>query len=175
VLACHYALLRWNLQKVLVVPSFKHPFNKPLPQFEDRLAMCEIAFSYLGDYAEISDIERQMGGVSYTVDTVRELMRRSTAERFRLLVGGDILPDTRKWRVFDELVRLAPMLIIPRMADGEVLGGGSLEGALPDVSSTAVRRHLSSGGAGHGAVPAKVLDYIRENGLYQLPDEQDGL
>lgn len=166
VLACHYALLRWNLQKVIVLPSFAHPFGKPLPPFEDRLAMCHLAFMHLRDYVELSDVERQMGGVSYTIDTVRELTRQHPSAKFRLLVGGDILPDTQKWREFEELISLAPLLVIPRITDGDIQGGTISEAALPEVSSTKIRQNIASGDTPSGAVPALVLDYILQHGLY---------
>lgn len=167
VLACHYALLRWNLKKVLVVPSFAHPFGKPLPAFEDRMAMCRLAFAYLGAGVEVSDVERQMAGVSYTVDTVRELTRLRPDDNFRLLVGGDILSNTRKWREFDELTRLAPLLVIPRISEGVVYGGAATEAALPDVSSTLIREGLAAGKVLKGAVPAAVLDYVQKQRLYR--------
>jgi nicotinate-nucleotide adenylyltransferase len=94
VLAAHYALMRWSLSKVLVIPSFAHPFSKPLPPFEHRLAMCRLAFKHLGSYAEICDIEQELGGVSYTIETVRELVRRNPDERYHLVVGGI------SWRMF---------------------------------------------------------------------------
>lgn len=170
VLAAHYALLRWDLKQVFIVPSFKHPFGKYLPAYEKRLAMCELAFRHLGDGVVISDVERELGGVSYTVDTVRELTRLYPEEKFRLLVGGDILADTAKWREFDALVKMAPLLVIPRISDGEVQGGGDHEAALPEVDSTMIRKHIADGAAPHGALPAQVLEYIREHGLYTERD-----
>lgn len=173
VLAAHYALLRWDLNKVLVVPSFKHPFGKYLPDFDKRLEMCQLAFGHLGPYVEVSDVERLMGGVSYTVDTVRELTRLFPKEQFRLLVGGDILPDTAKWREFDALLAMAPMLVIPRISDGEIQGGAHTEAALPEVDSTMIRRHIAEGGTPHGALPAQVIAYIIEHELYQVRDEDE--
>src|SRR5690606_16625356 len=99
------------------------------------------------------------------VETVRALVARHPAEQFRLIVGGDILGDIPKWREFDELSRMAPLLVIPRLKDGKVLGGGPDEAALPDVSSTDVRRALAEGEGVDGAVPGLVLQFIRGNGL----------
>lgn len=166
VLAAHYALLRWPLNKILVVPSFSHPFGKPLPPFEHRLAMCELAFAHLTEFVEISEIERELGGVSYTLETVRELAKRNPDERYRLIVGGDILADLPKWHQIEELTRLAPMLVIPRAKDGQVLGGRPDEGALPDVDSTAIRAKLGTGEAPVGTLPENVLAYIRKHELY---------
>ena len=165
VLACHYALMRWKLAKVLVIPSFQHPFGKELPAYEHRRRMCELAFGNLGDSIEICDIEKDRAGMSYTVDTVRELISMNSGAHYRLLVGGDILPDVPKWREAEELERLAPKLVIPRLADGKVLGGGALDGALPDISSTQLREAMGRGDY-PAALPAAVADYIRAQRLY---------
>lgn len=166
VLAAHYALMRWPLKRVLVVPSFTHPFGKPLPLFEDRVEMCRLAFLHLGAWVEICDIERQLGGVSFTVETVRALVQANPDEQYRLIVGGDILGDMAKWREVGELTRLAPLLVIPRVKDGQVLGGTAEEGALPDISSTGIREQMKRGEAPVGAVPEGVIEFLRGRNLY---------
>lgn len=173
VLAAHYALLRWPLKKVMVVPSFSHPFGKPLPPFEHRFAMCQLAFAHLGDNVEISNVEEQLGGVSFTVETIRELVRKYPGEHFRLIVGGDIMSDLPKWREVDELTKLAPLLVIPRLQEGNVLGAGDDGAALPDVSSTSIREQLAQGKIPPGTVPDKVAAYIRQHDVYaSLQDQQ---
>jgi len=170
VLAAHYALLRWNLEKVLIIPSYKHPFGKTLPPFEHRLVMCQLAFAHLACHVEISDIERQMGGVSYTIETIRELKTKQPDKQFHLLVGGDILAEVSKWREFDKLNQIAPMLVIPRISGGEIQGGDHTEAALPEVDSTRIRRNIAEGATPHGALPVCVLDYIKSHGLYKDRD-----
>ena len=167
VLACHYALMRWGLAKVLIVPSFKHPFGKYLPDFEKRMEMCHLAFKHLGCNIEISDVERQLSGVGYSIDTISELKRQRPDEQFRFLVGGDILADTNKWHRFDELVSMSPLLVIPRISNGEIHGGEAAEAALPEVDSTSIRNALAGGETPHGTLPLAVLRYIRDNGMYQ--------
>lgn len=166
VLACHYALMRWSLNKIMVIPSYAHPFGKPLPPYEDRVAMCRLAFSHLGDAVEISEIERDLGGVSYTIETVRRLVQTHPRENFRLIVGGDILGDAPKWREFDALIKMAPLLVVPRAKNGEVLGGTRHEAALPDMDSTAIRARIAKSEDPAGAVPRTVLEYIKRQGLY---------
>ena len=167
VLAAHYALLRWPLKKILVVPSHAHPFGKKLPDFTRRLEMCRLAFQHLGSFVEISDIEQRLGKVSYTVETVRELRRLHPTESFNLIVGGDILSDIEKWHEVEQLKTLAPFLVIPRIKEGEILGGDSAAAALPDVSSTSIRTQLKAGATiTGGTVPAAVLRFIQKHNLY---------
>ncbi len=128
--------------------------------------MCQLAFAHLGDNVEISNVEEQLGGVSFTVETIRELVRKNPGEEFRLIVGGDILSDLSKWREVDEIKKLSPLLVIPRLQDGNVLGTGDEGAALPDVSSTFIREQLARGEIPHGAVPHKVAAYIRQHDVY---------
>lgn len=166
VLACHYALARWQLKKVLVIPSAQHPFGKDMPPISHRYNMCKTAFQHLGHFVEISLIEAQREGISYTIDTVRELTRQNSAEHYRLIVGGDILADTHKWREFDELTRLAPLLVIPRQHNGDVLGGDADDAVLPDVNSSRLRQALAEKKDPGTALPAAVYQYILQHNLY---------
>ena len=67
------------------VPAYEHAFGKPLAPFEDRLAMCELAAAALGPRAQVSDVERALGGRSRTLRTVRRLTR--AAPRARVFAG----------------------------------------------------------------------------------------
>jgi nicotinate-nucleotide adenylyltransferase len=61
----------------------------------------------------VSDFERR-AGTRYTVDTVRELLRRYPRHRFVWLMGADTLPNFHKWRDWRDLARLLPIAVLPR-------------------------------------------------------------
>lgn len=167
VLAAHFALCTWNLDRLLVIPSYKHPFGKPLEPYDHRIKMCELAFRHLSHFVEISQIERDLGGVSFTVETLRALNQQNPDVELRLIIGGDILADAEKWRAFDEVKQLAPLLVIPRLQQGQVLGASSAAGCyLPDLSSTELRENLYAGRNVDQALPLDVAIYIREQRLY---------
>jgi nicotinate-nucleotide adenylyltransferase len=167
VLACHFALSAWPLDRVLVIPSFKHPFGKPLEPYEHRVKMCELAFAHLGMFVTISRIEEELGGVSYTVETLRALKQQNPAAELRLIIGGDILQDAEKWRAFDEVKSIAPLLVIPRLQEGRALADKQNAACyLPDVSSSDIRARLLAGQPLHHGVPLAVQEYIAQHGLY---------
>ncbi|OPZ10733.1 MAG: Nicotinate-nucleotide adenylyltransferase [candidate division BRC1 bacterium ADurb.BinA364] len=163
VFAAHYALAAGEIERVLVAPCFTHPFGKSLAPFHDRIAMCRLAMEALGGRVEVSDIESRRPGPSYTIDTIRALASERPADRFRLIVGSDILDEAPKWRAFDEIRRLAPLIVVPR---GPRPNGAATLFSLPDVSSTAIRDALRQGRPAGDALPRNVLDYIFANGLY---------
>jgi nicotinate-nucleotide adenylyltransferase len=153
-------------------PTWKHPFAKQLADYEDRIAMCERVAAALGPRVAVSRIEeevaRQPGFVSSrTLHTIEALIARHPGTQFRLVVGADILGETDKWHRWDELVRLAPPIVIGRAghpAPPEALVTG-LE--MPEVSSTEVRARLGRGESALPLVPRSVMGYIAERRLYQ--------
>ena len=98
-----------KLQKMLIIPTCvsPHKSNKGLIAFEDRAKMCELAFAdeIASGKFEISDIEKRMGGTSYTINTIRELKRQYPDDAvFYLIIGGDMLFYFDKWYRYEALL-----------------------------------------------------------------------
>jgi nicotinate-nucleotide adenylyltransferase len=163
VLSVAWALSAADVDEVWVIPTWEHAFGKSHgATFEARMAMCRLAFAPFRN-VELSDIECRLGGVSRTLDTLQALRASHPDASFRLLVGADVLPTTDRWHRWDDIVELAPPLVVgregyPASEDCPV--------SIPDVSSTEVRAALERGGALYGMVPAAVIAHIREHGLY---------
>lgn len=159
-----------GLERVLLVPTSVHPFkgeSEASPR--DRAVMAELAVA--GDPAlEVDRIEVRRAGVSYTVDTLRELREREPDTAWYLIMGQDNLPELRQWRDVDRLPDLAEIVLVTR-------GGGGDEGepeapfsrvCVPalEISSTVVRRRVAEGRSIRYWVPPAVEAYIAERGLY---------
>lgn len=163
VLACHYALAMAELDKVVVIPCYRHPLGKTMAPYEDRLEMCRLAFADLGGSLEVSDIESRLGEVSYTIDTLRALAGEHPGAQWRLIVGSDILDEASRWKDFGEIQRAAPLLVLPRGASAP----SESPFQFPDLSSTAIRDALSRGEASSETVPRRVLDFVKSRSLYE--------
>ena len=165
-LACLVVLETQPVDEVLVVPCFRHPFDKPLASFADRLEMCRLAVAPLGSRAGVSDIEAELGGkASLTLATLEALGRRHPDAVFRLVIGADILPERGKWWRWNDVERLAPPIVLGRQGcptPPEI--GDVLE--LPAVSSTDIRARVAAGASIDHMVPRSVAAYIRDRGLY---------
>lgn len=174
VLVCQFALCVWPLQRILVIPTYKHPLHKPLEPYEHRLAMARLAFASLSHLVEVSTLEQEMGGVSYTIDTVRELRRRYPQTQLHLILGSDILQETCRWKDYDLLQREAPPLVVPRLETTPISAGPHAPSQffLPAISSTEIRDKLRRGQDTGFALPYQVRDYISQHGLYRshVPD-----
>jgi nicotinate-nucleotide adenylyltransferase len=162
VLAVAYVLATQPVDRVLVVPCYDHPLGKNLTPFVHRRALCELAFRDLSR-CQVSALEEELGEVSRTLVTLRALQAREPTWRLRLIVGADILDERDKWYGWDEIVALAPPIVLGR------LGYPSSEApvpVLPSLASRDLRASLARGEDVSHAVPSAVLAYIRAHGLY---------
>jgi nicotinate-nucleotide adenylyltransferase len=165
VLAVAAVLSTSPVNRVIVVPTFQHPFAKALAPYDDRVEMCRLAMAWLPG-VEISRLEQELGGESRTLRTVQHLKEKHPEWRLRLVMGADILTEAPKWYRFDEVCRLAPPLVLGRAGVSHPDAPAPL---LPEVSSTEVRDRLAKGDYEGLAlvVPRAVLAFIRERGLYR--------
>jgi nicotinate-nucleotide adenylyltransferase len=158
------------LDEVWLIPTFRHAFGKDLAPFQDRVAMCQRAAAALGPRVRVSELEAELAAqpgfvASRTLDLLRALAARHPEDRYRLIIGSDILAETDKWHRWDDVVRQAPPVVLGR-AGHLPPGGSATELIFPEVSSTEVRRRLGSGEPVDNLLPREVVRYIRERGLY---------
>jgi len=160
-LAALYALETSDVDQLWFVPCFRHPFEKQLESFDDRLHMCRAAAEPLGPRAKVKDIERELGGTSRTLTTVRALKAQYPEVRFSLVIGSDLLDEIDSWYGAQTLRQLISFLVVGRQ-------GTATESAfaIPNISSTDVRERLLSGDGVEAIVPRGVLAFIRDRGLY---------
>lgn len=162
-MACLVVLETEPVDELWLVPTWRHPFDKDLVDFEHRVEMCRRATAVFGGRVQVSRIEEELGGdASRTLDTLEALASRGPDDELRLVIGADILAETDKWHRWDEVVRLAPPLVIGRTgyrSDAEV--------TLPPVSSTDIRERLRRGEDVVPLVSRSVMDYIAGRGLYR--------
>jgi len=103
------------LTRLFFIPAAQSPFKperKPTPANE-RLRLLRLALAGTS-WCEIDEQEIKRGGVSYTIDTVRDYARRFPAAELFYLVGADQPPQLHKWREAVELARLVEFVVMPR-------------------------------------------------------------
>lgn len=166
----HVFTVAWGLSacpldEIWLVPVWRHAFGKDLTPFDDRVEMCRRAFSLFGDRVRVSMVERDLGGESRTIDTVRHLIATVPDHRFALLMGTDLFLERERWKAFDELERLVPFYVVGRSGVPDP-PGQEVGPRLPPVSSTEIRARLGRGDSVAGTVPDAVLAWVRERGLY---------
>lgn len=171
----HYLVTRQILEvmpdidKILLMPAFKHQWKPIQASVKDRMQMLK---SLTNKKIEISEIEIQRQGVSYTIDTVKEI-KKTTDAFIYWVVGSDILTEFDRWEKTDELVALTTFLVFPRdpyhipenVPKGfEVLKDKSL--VTTNISSTAIRQRIKEKKSISYLVPNEVEEFIKKNKLY---------
>ncbi len=173
------AYLQLKLDQVLFVPAHVPPHKavEDDPGVEHRLELCRRALDG-DDRMEVSPLEAERSGTSYTVDTLEELKTRSPDTELYLLLGADVAAGLPRWWQPERVLSLARLAVAarPGTSRGAVtealagLGGG--DGArffaMPTigVSSTMIRRRVRAGQAIRYLVPDAVASYIEDRGLY---------
>ncbi len=178
------AISQLKLRRLLIIPTYESPHkNTKLLPFEQRAEMCRLAFSGMGGgythgncKIEISDIEQKMGGVSYTINTLRELKKLYPDERFYLIIGGDMLFSFTKWYKYESILKESTVCAAARGGDNfaDMLEFANEIGRIKvmptevvDISSTEIREKLRNNESVSGLVPENVEKYIAENGLFK--------
>jgi nicotinate-nucleotide adenylyltransferase len=164
VLAVATVLARFVIEKVVVVPTFQHPFAKALASYEDRVRMCDLAMGWL-PRVEVSRVEQELGGESRTLRTLEHLAAQHPSWRMRFVMGADLVLESSKWFGFDRITALAPPIVLGRVG---VAYDGAPPAILPAISSTEVRAKIADARWDDLAplVPRDVLDFARARGLY---------
>lgn len=128
----------------------------------------------IGDDARfgVDTLELERKGISYTVDTLRELREREPRWELYLLLGTDQARDLGSWREPAEIVRLARLVVMARDGVGSVSLPWPAETVAVsriDVSSTEVRNRMAEGRPIRYLVPDGVLRVIEREDLYRTP------
>lgn len=163
-----------SLHRVLVTPA-NVPWQKrgvrDVTPVADRLAMTRAAFGDL-EGIEVSTIELDRGGDSFTVDTLGELQAMRPDDEHWLIVGSDVARHLDTWHRHDVVRSLARLVVYERPGSvGERPPAGwpfeLVDLPLLDVSSTDIRDRVRRGEPIDGLVPPAVADIIRRRALYR--------
>jgi nicotinate-nucleotide adenylyltransferase len=162
-----------ELTRLFFIPAAQSPFkpeSQPAPESE-RLRLLRLGLAGQA-WCEVDDQEIRRGGISYTVETVREYVRRFPEARLFYLIGADHAAQLPKWRQAEELARLAEFVVIPRPGMGAEaplpppFRGRTLAGFPLGVSSSQIRGRVKAGLPIETLVPSAVAEAIRNKQLY---------
>jgi nicotinate-nucleotide adenylyltransferase len=169
-----------GLDRVVLMPVHTPPHKAALddPGPEARLALCRAAVAD-DEELEVSTLELDRGGASYTADTLRALHGLHEGDDLTFIVGGDMASSLPSWREPEAVLELARVAVAEREEHRrqEIAERvGALRGAaerivfftMPrlDISSSDIRARLAEGRPIRWLVPIAVADEIERRGLY---------
>lgn len=168
-----------DLDRVVWVPAGRppHKAGQIVSSDQDRLAMLRLALEG-SPSDEISTIDLERAGPSYTADTLELLAQQLQPARLVFLMGEDSLRDLPTWHEPERIVQAAELAVAGRPgidADLELVARDvpSIRGRVQTVpidevaiSSSDIRQRARAGESLSGLAPPAVAAYIRERGLY---------
>ncbi len=161
----------FQLDRVLVVPAATPP-HKRRPHsasYEDRYRMVELACA--GDpLLEASRLEAG-SEKAYSINTIRRVRERlAPGDTLFFIIGADAFAEIATWYRWQDVIRAVEFIVVARPGHRYDIPAGArvhrLDTLALDVSSSDIRARI-----GHGEqpteVPAPVMAYISEKGLYR--------
>jgi nicotinate-nucleotide adenylyltransferase len=170
------AISTLKLDRVVMIPAFRSPFKLEAAGMEsgakDRLDM--LAAAVAGDSRlAIDDCEIKREGVSYTVDTIEDIIARYMPDgKPALIIGDDLAAAFPKWRDSKKILELADIVVArrknPAAGDSEVypFAHTLIDNEIMEISSQAVRDKIKNGLDWQSLVPAGARAIIEDRRLY---------
>ncbi len=178
-----YCRAECALDRVLFVPacSAPHKTNQQHAGAQHRVEMLRLAVAGHSPF-DVSEIEIQRGGLSYTVETLRQIKSEHSDWELFLLLGADSLAELPTWREPVAICHLATLVAVGRPGSAEI-DVAKLKSKLPDgancdvklhklqmpllgISSTELRNRVANRQSIQFQTPRAVEMYIDANGLY---------
>lgn len=108
-----------ELDRLIVLPAAESPFKPGSSAVKtpwDRLESVKDAFSAV-DKVLVDDRELRRSGVSYAIDSVREISAENPGDELYFIAGEDCRESLHQWKDYDDLVRLCTFVFFPRTAE----------------------------------------------------------
>jgi nicotinate-nucleotide adenylyltransferase len=173
------------------IPAAHSPLKSHRPQASgvQRAEMLELAIAGIAEY-RVDRRELSRTGVSYTVDTLREIRQEQPAAELFFIIGADAWKELADWRDPQEIVELATLSVVSRAGHPPVdlkqhlalIGtkatlettAAAIQMPTIDVSSTQLRARIADHQRIRFRTPHAVQAYIASHGLYRKPHDGPG-
>jgi nicotinate-nucleotide adenylyltransferase len=136
----------------------------------DRLAMVEAAVAGT-PFLEVSDLELQRGGPSYTADTLADLSAAEPDAQLFVILGDDAAAGFATWERYDEVADRATLVVVDRPGHptpvDERFTWVRVDIPELELSSTELRQRVADGRSIRHLTPTGVASVIEDRSLYR--------
>src|SRR5471030_2145701 len=114
-LVAQAAIEELALDRLFFIPAAISPFKPENKMASDavRLQLIRLALAGKTD-CEIDEQEIKRGGISYSIETLRDYAKRFPQAKLFYLIGADNISKLNEWREANELAKLAEFVAVPR-------------------------------------------------------------
>lgn len=167
---------KFKLDKVIFVPSSLNPLKNTsnLAEAHHRLKMIKLAIAG-NPLFEVSDIEIKRGGISYTIDTIKELVKKYGKDtNIYFIIGIDAFLEINSWVAPDALLKMCKFIVTTRPGYDVKKAKQifkkhteTMEITYLEISSSDIRKRIKSGSSIKYLLPERVENYIQKHKLYK--------
>ncbi len=173
---------KFNLDKVIFVPSGNPPHKKhrDISPGDDRMNMTVLATTN-NPYFEVSDVELNREGYTYTIDTLKEFIDiYGKDSHFYFITGADAVMEILTWKDVSFILKLCRIVsayrpgsdmhkfksMVDELERVHRSNVHMIEVPALAISSTEIRERVRRDITIKYLLPEKVEDYILKRGLY---------
>jgi len=164
-----------ELDRIVFIPAFLSPFKPDAAgmrqgsNIKDRIDMTACAISGDLRYA-IDNCEIKREGVSYTINTIEDIIARYLPSgKPVLIIGDDLAPEFTKWREYERILELAEIAVVRRVNTAACeypFPCIRFENEAMDISSSKIKQKILEGSDWRSLVPSGVRAIIEDRRLY---------
>ena len=162
----------FGLDQVVFVPAAVQPFkaDRRVTSAEHRYLMTVIATASNPKFV-VSRVDIDRPGVTYTIDTLRDIRARYPDAELFFITGADAVAEIMRWKDAERMFDIAHFVAVtrPGYSSKVPLPAGKvdmLEIPALAISSTDVRQRARNGEPVWYLVPDGVVQYIAKHGIY---------
>jgi len=165
----------FSADKVIFIPSREPPHRgATTATAQQRADMLDLAIQDHDGFVS-SNVELERPGPSYTIDTVKTLVKCYPDDEMTLILGADAYRNFTTWLHFEEILEYCKLIVVNRVENAdnyvsdERINSDSvypLQVKSCPISATQIRQCIANNESIDGLVPDNVRDYILENKIY---------
>lgn len=171
-LVAQAAVEELGLDRLFFIPAAQSPFKPESKPASDSIRLQLLRLALAGKTnCEIDEQEIRRGGISYSIETLRDYAKRFPKAKLFYLIGADNISKLNEWREASELAKLAEFAAVPRRGEipaefpkpfcGKILKGFPIE-----ISASQIRARIKANLSVENLVPPFVAEAIRAAKLY---------
>ncbi len=159
---------QFAFERFVIIPSFIPPHKE-----NEKIATFEKRFEWLNRiFEDVSDIERRLGGKSYTLKTLRYIKDETPDSKLYLLIGEDSFHNLPTWYEYEKIFDLSDIIVYPRFCEKNYMNDLKitlkkywqriifLDTPLIQISSTLIRERVKEGKDVSHMLPASILEDV---------------
>jgi nicotinate-nucleotide adenylyltransferase len=160
-----------KLDKVFFVPTYEPPHKTTSTSYSHRRNMVELAIRN-NPYFKLCEIEKEIGGKSWTIETLKALSKQYPKDKFYLIIGADQYQKLNDWKKPESLTHYAQLVVMKRPYSKIENQKSKIKiirvsASQIDIASKDIRKSIKQGKSIRYKVTEDVYKYIHKNKVYK--------